>query len=230
MEIWLDSANTDLLKNNWQPLLSGVTTNPQLLADGEKAHQQTPLETIESILKLQPNPICAQVISNHTNQMIKEAVMLNQLSTRMIVKIPVTVNGLSAIKQLHHKNITTLATGVVSPQQALLAYKENPEYLAIYFSHIKATNPKNWRYLVERIVKLKTSTHSTTKLMFASLKTLNDIYLAMEFGADAITLPEDLAYEFFETPTDTLNALDNFSQSWENVTDDLFSLKLQRVC
>ena len=86
MEIWLDSADTDFIKNtHYKELLNGITTNPSIMAES----QQSPLKTIDILLTLRQSPVCVQVTAQNTDEIITQAEYLHTLYPRIIIKIPI---------------------------------------------------------------------------------------------------------------------------------------------
>ncbi|WP_119343066.1 transaldolase family protein [Facilibium subflavum] len=220
MEIWLDSADTHFIKNcHYKTMLDGVTTNPSILSQSH----DTPMQTIEQILHLQQKELCVQVTAKSTDKIIDQARKLHNISARIIVKIPVTQAGIVAMQQLIKEEIKVLATAVVSAKQAMLACKLNVDYIAPYYHHIKNNNP-SWQQEIDLICKMNTMIPCRSKIMLASLKTLDDVNHAIALQAQAITIVPELMDQLFEAPELTQKAIEKFDHDWATVKDDLLAL------
>lgn len=125
MEIWLDTSNVDFV--SYAEGL-GVTTNPTILS----LSKVNPQELISELLKAQKGLVVIQVLAEDTQGFYKQAKMLVALSDRILIKIPVTQNGIRAIYALNQEGISTLATAIFELKQAFLAFKAGANYLAPY--------------------------------------------------------------------------------------------------
>src|SRR5579862_3096571 len=132
MQIWLDTAEIPLIeKASKMGILYGVTTNPSIAA-----LSKLPLEDlIDALLKVQKGQVAVQVTANDAKTMIAQAEALHRFSDRIVVKIPVTEDGLMALHALSQK-IPTMATAVFDVNQVLLAAKAGASYIAPYYSKI----------------------------------------------------------------------------------------------
>jgi len=127
MEFFIDTANLEEIRRASEyGLVDGVTTNPSLVAKEGRDF----VEMIVEISRLVPGPISAEVISLEAEGMIEEAVKLAGLGDNIVIKIPMTVEGLKAVKVLADKGIKTNVTLIFSPLQALLAAKAGASYAA----------------------------------------------------------------------------------------------------
>jgi transaldolase len=130
MEIWLDTAELDLVQTAKEMgILHGVTTNPSIIAKSKMGME----DLLEKLLQMQPGPVTAQVTAEEAPEMVKQGSSLRQFSNRIIVKVPVTTEGVKAIYGLKLLQIPVMATAVFDSNQVLLAAKAGAAYNAPYF-------------------------------------------------------------------------------------------------
>lgn len=191
MEIWLDSINAKFIqKAKEMGILHGVTTNPSLLANSEDKQK-----TIQSLFDLQDGPVTVQVTSKIASEMITQGLALEELSEKMIVKIPVTQEGLKAIHALSAKGVETMATVIFTYEQYLLAAKAGAVYAAPYYSAMVNAG-LNVEDIISRMCYMRDRYGFPTKILAASLQTLDQIKTCIDLGVDAITLKDPLFEEF----------------------------------
>ena len=131
MEIWLDTADLKTLEQAKQMgILFGITTNPSIVAKSQWGME----ELLEKLLQMQKGPVTAQVTADQAPAMIQQGEALFRFSNRMVIKVPVTAEGLKAIHALTEKKIPVMATAVFDPNQVLLAASAGAQYIAPYFS------------------------------------------------------------------------------------------------
>ncbi len=204
MEIWLDTINLELVeKAAKMGVLHGVTTNPSILA---KAAPH-PLDALQMLLEVQKGPVTCQVVADEAKKMIEQGEMLYSISERIIVKIPVTKSGLEAIRYLHSYQIKTMATVVYHPRQALLASLAGAEYIALYFSRIQDAGQ-------DALNTARQMLNLPSKILAASLRTVEQIEQLSEINIDAITLKDPLFEAFTADHPLTLENIKSFQQEW----------------
>lgn len=186
MEIWLDTIDFRTVKDGVERgLVSGVTTNPSILAKAANVQ-----ETLNQLLDIQPGPLAVQVTSQDPSEMIDEARAMIEFSNRIIVKIPVCKEGLIAMEELRKESIPVMGTAVIFPKQALLASTLQAAYIAPYFSHMMQTgNPSEPLRMIMATLRVQSS---GTKVLVASLKELDQLLLCAQLGVDAVTIKPDL--------------------------------------
>ncbi len=211
MQIWLDSIHLEFIVAAQKlGTISGVTTNPSLLAAAKNVKH-----TLEAILEVQPGLVAVQVVAEDVSGMIDEAQRLFAFSQRLIVKIPVNINGILAMRQLKEQKIPFLATGVISPAQALLAARHEAMFIAPYFSHMgDSGNSRGSLQTIQNILKMNSY---PSKLLVASLRHIEDIVFCAEIGVDAVTLKEDL-YSTWTADSEALEKIAHkFRTDWQRV-------------
>ncbi|GGG00566.1 MULTISPECIES: transaldolase family protein [Cysteiniphilum] len=219
MEIWLDSSDlNDATYCDAIGLINGITTNPKILANS----QGSPLTTLQKLLAVNKQPICVQVTATHTDAIIAQARHLRAMSHRFIIKIQANECGFKAMKELVNENIPVLSTAIFTAAQVITSCKLNVNYIAPYLNHIKQSN-QGWQKETQRMADIVDSFNCKSKLMMASIKSIDDIYYSMDIGAQAVTAPSDVLKAFSEEPAQTSDALKKFKNSWATVEDDLFN-------
>ncbi|HDJ28202.1 MAG TPA: fructose-6-phosphate aldolase [Proteobacteria bacterium] len=185
MEFFIDTANLEEIRRASEyGLVDGVTTNPSLVAKEGRDF----VEMIVEISRLVPGPISAEVISLEAEGMIEEAVKLAGLGDNIVIKIPMTVEGLKAVKVLADKGIKTNVTLIFSPLQALLAAKAGASYVSPFVGRLDdiATDGMD---LVQRIALIFDNYGYQTKIIVASIRHPQHVLAAAEMGADVATIP-----------------------------------------
>jgi len=189
MEIWLDSTNTSLIKKARKlGILHGITTNPLLLSK-EGKHQEA---VFQDILSAQSGPVTAEITAVDSEGMILQADHYHQISKRMIIKVPVTVEGLNAIHQLSRQNVVTMATGLLHPNQALLAALAGANYVTPSLSG-------NSMEMIQSMAKIFANYKLETKILVASINHVEEIRQCAELGVDAITLNDEVFTDLVES-------------------------------
>lgn len=209
MEIWLDSVDLSVIEKATQiGVLHGITTNPSLLSE-----VPNPLSTLSSILNIQKGPVAVQVTEKTSTGMIEQGKKLHHISPRIIVKIPVTLEGWKAIRTLSNENIPVMATAVFQPTQALLAALSGAVYVAPYFSRMLKSGD-NPLMQIEAIKKMFLNYKLSTKILAANPKTVEHVRSCAEIGIDALTIREDLFADLTDTHELTAYAVDQFLDEW----------------
>lgn len=211
MEIWLDTCNSQAIKAACQyGIIFGITTNPSILA---KANAD-PETIINRLLDEQDGPVAVQVVTENSEEMITQALKLHSISERVIVKVPVTQQGLIAMKTLSEREVPLMATAVFNPNQALLAALAGADYLApyvgrMYNSGIDAVEALETIKCIYNHYKLE------TRIIAAALQSREQITACAKMGIHAVTLKESLFNQFIANDSYTLESLESFNADWE---------------
>ncbi len=211
MEIWLDTADLGLIETVQQMgILYGVTTNPSIIAKSKE-----PLEDLlEKILQKQSGPVTAQVTGSDAAAMIQQGEALSQFSHRIIVKVPVTCEGLKAVHALAQKKIPTMATAVFDLTQVLLAARAGATYIAPYFSSICEVEQEGAEQLKAMLCLLERY-QLPSRLLAASLKSGQQVKQCAEMGIHAVTMNREVFLSFIENHPETMKRLDRFAKDWK---------------
>ncbi|ADQ13618.1 fructose-6-phosphate aldolase [Halanaerobium hydrogeniformans] len=194
--------------------LDGVTTNPSIIAKENKDFIPL-LKEIRNIIG-EKKMLHVQVLAEKAEQMIKEAQYLNdKISGDLFIKIPVTKEGIKAIKNLKTEKIKITATAIFTPQQALMAAKAGADFVAPYVNRIANTNVSGIK-VVREIVQLIKENNLKTNVLAASFKNIQQIHEVTLNGAQAITAGAELTGKLLEH-SGTKNSVEQFIKDWEAV-------------
>lgn len=219
MEIWLDTCNIKGIQAAQAlGITFGITTNPSILASGS----ESPEKIIANILEIQNGPIAVQVTPANAKEICERAIALRAFSNRIIVKVPVTTEGLIAIRTLSQEKIPVMATAVFDPRQTLLATLAGAAYVAPYVGRMFDEGIEAYTAL-ESMVKILDKYGRNTKIIAAALRTTDQIMACAALGVDAVTIKTSLFQQFISDDPMTLESLNAFSIDWEarNHREDL---------
>jgi len=217
MEIWLDTSDLDLIeKAKSLGILHGVTTNPSIAAKSGLSLE----DLLSKILAIQPGPVTAQVTAEDAAEMVRQGEALRKFSDRIIVKVPVTAEGLKAIARFNESHIPTMATAVFNLNQVLLAASAKAQYIAPYFSHI-CEEEREGIEVMQSMLRLLNRYQFSSKIIAASLRTPEQIRECCEMGAHAVTLNGKVFHEFIEDHPQTVKSVDRFNHDWKEAKMDL---------
>lgn len=220
MEIWLDTTNIRTVQKAVKlGLLAGVTTNPTLIALSERSLE----EVLEDLLHYQEGPVTAQVVAGEASEMVQQGQNLHSMSNRLIIKVPMTKNGLEAIHLLSRQGIPTMATVIFHPHQALLAALAGADYVAPYLGHIEKTGGNPWNTL-KSIIHIFQTYRFTTKVLGASLSSIEHVMQCAEAGIYGVTLKDNIFDALIETDAMTLKRVEQFENDWKKAKTPLLNL------
>jgi transaldolase len=212
MKIFIDTANLDQIKevNSWG-ILDGVTTNPTLVAK-----EGCDFETrVRDICQVVDGPISAEAVSMEAEGMIKEARQLSKIHKNIIVKIPMTAEGLKAVKVLSKEGIKTNVTLVFSPNQALLAAKAGATYVSPFVGRLDDISHDGMA-LVRDIVTIFRNYGFKTQVIAASMRHPIHVTEAALAGAHVATIPYDVLKKMLKHNL-TDEGIQKFLKDWEKV-------------
>ena len=210
MKYFIDTANIDEIKEaHSMGMVDGVTTNPSLIAKEDRDFE----EIIKEICQLVDGPISAEVISIDTQGMIKEARDLAKIHDNIVVKIPMTVDGLKATRQLSEEGIKTNVTLVFSPLQALMAAKAGATYVSPFIGRLDDLSQEGL-LLVEQIVEIYSNYAFDTEIIVASVRNPLHVLESALMGADIATIPFSVLGKLAAHPM-TDKGLKAFLDDWE---------------
>jgi len=212
MKIFIDTANVeDIRKANDMGIVAGVTTNPSLIAKEGRDF----VEVVKEITTIVDGPISAEVVSLEADGMVEEAVPLAKIHKNIIIKVPMTVEGLKAARILKEKGIRTNVTLVFTANQALLAARAGAAYVSPFVGRLDDIG-EDGCYLVEKIAAIFEIHGIETEIIAASIRSpLHAERVAMA-GAHIATLP----YKVIEQMTHhhlTDAGIERFLKDWEMV-------------
>ena len=211
MKFFLDSANIDEIKEIADlGLLDGVTTNPSLIAK-EKA-QKNFEKTIKEICKIAKGPVSAEVISTDYDGMIKEALKLSKIDKNVVIKLPMTPNGIKATNYLYKKKIKVNVTLIFSVSQAIIAAKAGAAYISPFVGRLDDISSSGLD-LISDLSEVFMNYGFHTEILVASIR--NPIHLteSAKLGADVATLPYGVIMQLFNHPLTDLG-ITKFLNDW----------------
>ena len=181
MKLFVDTANVDEIRQVWElGIIDGVTTNPSLiLKSGKNLH-----DTLVEISNIVDDCISGEVISVDCEGMVKEAIELMKISNKIVIKVPMTKEGLKAVKILSNKGIRTNVTLIFSANQALLAAKAGATYVSPFLGRLDDISQESL-ILIEDIKQIYTNYNIKTEIICASIRSPLHIVNCAKIGADS---------------------------------------------
>lgn len=196
MEFFIDTGNLDEIKTAYEwGFIDGVTTNPSLVAK-EGIDQKT---LITNIAKIVDGPISAEVISLDAKGMIDEAMELAKIHDNVVIKLPMTKDGMIACKALSSKNINTNVTLIFSANQALLAAKNGATYVSPFIGRLDDIG-QTGMHLIGEIRDIFDNYAYQTKILAASIRHTDHVKTSALVGADVATIPFKVLEQLFHHP------------------------------
>jgi transaldolase len=217
MKIFIDTADLKEIKElaSWG-ILDGVTTNPTLLAKSGRSFQ----EVIDEIFDLVDGPISLEVLSEKADDMIKEAKQIiskipQKYRKNVAIKIPMTPEGLKAVKALCKEGIKTNVTLIFSANQALLAAKAGATFVSPFIGRLD-DNGQEGMHLIEEIMEIFCNYDIETEVIVASIRHPIHVIEAARLGADIATIPPDIIRKMTKHPL-TDAGIQSFLNDWKKV-------------
>lgn len=212
MQFFLDTANLDEIKQAWEMgVIAGVTTNPSLVAkEGKDFHT-----LIRAIAEVVQGPISAEVISLDHEGMIKEARVLAGINPNIVVKVPMTEEGLKAVKVLTAEGIKTNVTLVFTALQALLAARAGATYVSPFLGRLDDIG-ENGLNLLADICEIFVQHGLDTKVIAASIRNPIHALESAKLGADYATVPFGVLRQLFKHPL-TDAGIEKFLADWKKL-------------
>lgn len=216
MEFFIDTANLDQIKEMQElGIIDGVTTNPTLLAR-EGADPEDQLKKICEIIK---GPVSAEVIALTSEEMINEARELAKIAPNIIIKIPMTKDGIKAVKVLDNEGIKTNVTLVFSQNQVLIAAKAGATYISPFIGRLM-DNGQNEIETLREMMEILNAYDFKSKLLVASVRNTRHVIEAAKMGAHVATIPFAVLEKMFKHPN-TDKGLEAFLRDWERLQTQL---------
>ena len=211
MEFFVDTADIKEIKRiKEMGILDGVTTNPSLVLKANKNFKKL----IKEICKIVPGPISAEVTATKFDEMYKEGIKLSKIAKNVVVKVPLTPDGIRTCKKLSKKKIGVNVTLCFSVNQALLAAKAGAKYVSPFIGRLDDLG-KNGFNLISDIKKVYSNYKNlNTKILAASIRSTKHITQVAMAGADVATVPPKLIEEMFNHPL-TTKGLKIFLDDWK---------------
>ncbi|AOQ22744.1 Transaldolase [Moorella thermoacetica] len=214
MKLFLDTANLDEIKKaNEMGVIRGVTTNPSIIAREGRNFQQV----IREICTIVNGPISVEVISNQADGMVEEAISLAAMHPNIVIKVPMTAEGLKAVKVLSAKGIRTNVTLIFSANQALLAASAGASFVSPFVGRLDDINHYGMKVVEETVTILRNYGFST-EVIAASIRNPLHVKKAALVGAHIATIPYSVLMQMVQHPL-TDAGIEKFLADWEKVKD-----------
>jgi transaldolase len=212
VKLFIDTANIDEIReiNDWG-VICGVTTNPSLIAKEGRDFKQV----ITEITSIVDGPISAEVISLEAEGMVKEAEELVKIHQNIVIKIPMTKEGLKAVKILSQKCIKTNVTLVFSANQALLAARAGATYVSPFVGRMDDIGNEGMQ-IIEDIAAVFDIHGLDTEIISASIRNPMHVLQSAKAGAHIATVPYKVFEAMVKHPMTDLG-IERFLKDWEGV-------------
>jgi transaldolase len=215
MKIFLDTANIDEIReaHSWG-VIDGVTTNPSLIAREGRDF----VEVIAEICELVKGPVSAETVGQDAPRMIEEGMLLAKISKHVVVKVPLTIEGLKATKALSSEGIPVNVTLCFQAAQALMAAKAGATYISPFVGRLDDLGQDGMELIRQIVAIYSNYPDLRTQVLAASIRHPLHVVQAAEAGSDVSTIPFKVLKSLVAHPlTDKGNAA--FLKDWSTVPD-----------
>ncbi len=212
MKFFIDTADVNEIREAHElGLVDGVTTNPSLIAKSGRKFK----DVIKEITSIVDGPISAEVVSLDHDGMIKEAKELAKIHKNIVIKLPMTPEGLKACKTLTEKGIKTNVTLIFTPMQALLAAKAGATYVSPFVGRLDDISQDGMQ-IIEEIRTIFDNYGYTAEIIVASIRNPIHVQDSALIGADICTIPYSVMLQLSKHPL-TDAGIKKFLEDWEKV-------------
>lgn len=212
MKIFLDTANLESIRKfNDMGLLDGITTNPSLMSK----EGGNPKDGMAEITKIIKGDVSLEVLSTEYSGMVEEGRTLRNYGDNVVVKVPMTPDGLKACKALSTEGIPVNVTLIFSPNQAVLAAKAGAKYVSPFIGRLDDIG-QDGMSLIKEIKTIFSNYDFKTQILVASVRHPMHVVEAAKIGADVVTLPPAVLDKMLKHPLTDIG-LKNFLADWEKL-------------
>ena len=216
MKFFIDTANLDEIREAHSlGILDGVTTNPSLIAREGISGRNAFEKHIKTICELTQAPVSAEAVSLTGEEMVLEARSLAEIDPHVVVKIPMTLDGLKAVKELSQEGIKTNVTLVFSPLQALMAAKAGATYISPFVDRLDDISLDGMK-IIEQIIEIFANYLFEAEVIVASIRNPLHVLAAARLGADIATIPFKVIGQLAQHPLTDIG-IDKFLKDWQKV-------------
>ena len=210
MQLFLDGSDIDKIRKfSDLGLIDGITTNPSIILKSGK----NMIDVISELADIVSGSVSAEVSALDLEKMVEEGIKLSEIAKNVTVKLPITWDGLGACKVLSKKGISVNMTLCFSSTQALLAAKAGAEYVSPFIGRLDDVNIEGME-LISDIKLIYSNYKFSTKILAASIRTINHLKQCARLGADVATVPIDIFESLVKHPL-TDSGLSQFTSDWE---------------
>ena len=212
MKFFIDTANIEEIKKaNRMGLVDGVTTNPTLVSREGRPF----LDVIRDICEVVDGPVSVEAVSMTADELIPEARKLARIHPNVVVKIPMTLEGLIAVRQLEQEGVKTNVTLVFSPNQALLAMKAGASYISPFVGRLDDVAHEGMD-MVADCLEIIENYGFTSEIIVASIRHPLHVLTAARMGAHIATIPYKVMVQLSKHPLTDVG-IERFLSDWEKV-------------
>ncbi|HWO56976.1 MAG TPA: fructose-6-phosphate aldolase [bacterium] len=215
MKIFLDTASVDEIREaaSWG-ILDGVTTNPSLVSKEGRSFD----DILHEIVQIVKGPVSAEVVAEQAEDMVEQGIRLAAIAPNITVKVPMTAEGLKAIRQLSDREISTNCTLIFNATQGLLAAKAGATFVSPFVGRLDDIGHDGME-LVSQLVTIFDNYALSTEVLAASIRHPLHVVEAALRGADVATIPFKILQQIIKHPlTDLGNAA--FNRDWQKLSPD----------
>jgi transaldolase len=210
MKFFLDTADVEEIKKGVElGICDGVTTNPSLIMKAGRDHK----EVITEICKLVDGPVSVEGIGDSAEEMVKEGEEFSKWGANVVVKIPMTKEGMKAVRQLSMKGIKTNVTLVFSPSQALIAAKAGATYVSPFVGRLDDISQDGME-MIQQVMDIFEAYGYETEVIVASVRHPGHVVEAAQMGAHIATVPASVLEKLWNHPL-TDNGIKTFKEHHE---------------
>ena len=212
MQFFIDTADVKEIADCWEMgIIDGVTTNPTLAAKTGRRYD----DTLKEIAKIVDGPISAETISLDLDGMMKEAYHFAKIHKNIVVKIPMTLTGMKAVKRCTSEGIKTNVTVAFTANQALLVAKAGATYVSPFVGRLDDISEEGMQ-VIEQIRQIYDNYDFKTKILVASVRNPIHVRDAALIGADVATCPYAVLKQLASHPLTDIG-IEKFLKDWEKV-------------
>lgn len=212
MEFFIDTADVKEIRDCWEMgLIDGVTTNPSLAAKTGRNYD----ETLKEIAQIVDGPISAETVALDFEGMMREAHHFAKIHKNIVIKVPMTLPAMKAVKKLTSEGIKTNVTVTFTANQALLAAKAGATYVSPFVGRLDDISEEGME-VIEHIRQIYDNYEFATKILVASIRNPIHVRDAALIGADVATIPYSILKQLANHPL-TDSGIKKFLEDWEKV-------------
>ena len=212
MKIFLDSSDVEAIRKATETgFISGVTTNPSIMARSGRKME----EVVRDLVEIIPDHISVEGVAEEAETLVSEAQRFKELGRQIVIKVPMTTEGLRAVPMLEEQGIRTNVTMIFSATQAMLAMKSGASYVSIVLSRLDAIASESIQ-LIEDTMLIKANYGFQSEIIAGSVKTQNHLLDCLRAGVDIATVPPALFEQMFKHPL-TDAGIEGFRKDWEKL-------------
>ena len=211
MKFFLDTAVVDEIKELADyGLVDGITTNPSLI----KKSGRDIRDVLTQICEIISGPVSAEVVATDYGSMINEAEKLKTIAENIVIKLPMTMDGLKACKTLSEQNVSTNVTLCFSAAQALLAAKVRATYVSPFIGRLDDIGQEGMQ-LINEIIEIYRAQNFRTKVLVASIRSPIHVVHSARLGADVVTISPSIMKQLIKHPL-TDSGIETFLSDWRD--------------